>query len=116
MPLHTTNTTTEASRCPRCERPNDCVLARDGSAASEACWCRRESFPLGLIEASSGPQRGDRCICRSCLQAWRLEHSGHSGPLDHDEREASGRRERGSHPDARPTEADEVHDADRPLD
>jgi hypothetical protein len=113
MPL---NTTTEANRCPRCKQPNDCVLARDGSASSEACWCRRESFPLGLIEAPSGQYYANRCICRSCLQAWRLEHPERPGHLDHDERETSRRGQRVSHPDARPNEADEVHDADRRLD
>lgn len=111
------NTTTEASRCPRCEQPNECVLARDGSAASEECWCRRESFPLGLIEASSGQDRGERCICRACLQAWRPEHVEHpEHPDDHDECQASPGLDRVSHPDARPAEADEVSDADRHLD
>jgi len=99
LPLRTT---TEASRCPRCEQPNDCALARDESGASKACWCRRESFPLGLLETSSGQDRGERCICRSCLQAWRLEHPG--------------RLDRLSSPDALPTEANELNDADRNLD
>jgi len=115
MPL---NTTTEAGRCPRCEQPNECVLARDGSASSEICWCQRESFPLGLIEASSGQDRGRRCICLSCVRAW---HCAHVEELDRDERGASPRPERPrpdrvAPPDARPNEADELHDADQTHD
>jgi hypothetical protein len=62
----------DPSRCAICGEPNECALAGEPTAGEvrEPCWCVREVFPEAVLERVADAERGRRCVCRRCLQAW----------------------------------------------
>ena len=54
----------DPSRCPLCDRPNDCALASAETAPTPACWCRAERFRETLLAQAPATA----CICRRCLR------------------------------------------------
>jgi len=62
--------------CPLCGADNQCLMARPGYHNPRDCWCMTldERLPEELLELVPAEQRGQRCICQACVQAyWRGE-------------------------------------------
>lgn len=52
----------DPTRCPLCERPNECGAAR-GAAT---CWCFTAVIPADVVARVPPEDRGVRCVCASC--------------------------------------------------
>jgi prepilin-type N-terminal cleavage/methylation domain-containing protein/prepilin-type processing-associated H-X9-DG protein len=61
------------SRCPLCGGPNACLLASP-VAFKGRCWCTREEFPPQLLARVPEHLRNRACICRLCLEEFRLKN------------------------------------------
>jgi hypothetical protein len=57
--------------CPICNKDNQCGV--EAGQAIEACWCSKADFPKELFAQVSKEQLGKSCICKSCLDKWKLQ-------------------------------------------
>lgn len=53
---------TDASRCPRCEQNNGCVMAA-GQNEAHRCWCAHIEVGEAVLREI---EVNDRCLCRAC--------------------------------------------------
>lgn len=53
--------------CPICQEPNGC------DSSSEKCWCYTIEIPRGLLARVPEELKGQACICKKCIEAYRLE-------------------------------------------
>lgn len=58
--------------CPLCGKVNDCLLAAR-VAGRQPCWCAHEEFPAELLDRVPVNLRHRACICKTCLEKFRLE-------------------------------------------
>jgi len=58
--------------CPLCGGPNECRLCSP-VASKGPCWCVQEDFPAELLARVPENLRNRACVCRSCVQKFRLE-------------------------------------------
>lgn len=61
-------------QCPLCGQANDCLLCAP-IAYKGQCWCSHEEIPAELLERVPEAFRNRACVCRSCLEKFRLEKS-----------------------------------------
>lgn len=55
-------------QCPLCQKYNHCA-----SVSKQPCWCMTEHFPKGIFEKLSREQIKKACICKKCLEKFRLQ-------------------------------------------
>jgi len=53
------------AHCPLCGEVNECAVEKGGD--SGRCWCREETFPLGLEESLPVEVSRMICLCRRCV-------------------------------------------------
>jgi hypothetical protein len=66
------NHSSEAGRCPLCGQPNECQLCAD-TAYKGPCWCAKVEIPRALFARVPVELRNRACICRTCIESFRLE-------------------------------------------
>jgi prepilin-type N-terminal cleavage/methylation domain-containing protein/prepilin-type processing-associated H-X9-DG protein len=71
MNLTHNQTPIDTGQCPLCHQPNDCQLCT-GSAYKGSCWCARVEIPDGLLAQVPVELRNRTCICRGCIESFRL--------------------------------------------
>jgi hypothetical protein len=59
----------DPTRCPLCDQPNACALAKSGAAARAECWCAARPFPAALLARLPAASVGRACICQACQRA-----------------------------------------------
>lgn len=64
--------TFDPASCPLCGRANDCLLCSP-VAYKGRCWCAQEEIPAELLDRVPEPLRNRACICRRCLENFRLK-------------------------------------------
>ena len=64
---------TALKHCPFCEQPNLCGAGQPG-----ACWFASAdvSFPAEMLELLAKEKRGQRCVCRGCVEAYHANPEG----------------------------------------
>jgi len=62
----------DPAHCPLCGQANQCLLSSP-AAYKGPCWCTREEFPAELLARVPEPLRNRACICRDCLEKFRME-------------------------------------------
>ena len=75
--------------CPLCGGANDCQLASP-VAYKGPCWCAHEEFSAELLARVPENFRNRACICRSCVEKFRLEQSLPAPRPPHAARRAPG--------------------------
>jgi len=57
--------------CPLCGQPNQCAMhaQRDGTHASQACWCTQVKIGADLLDRIPDQARGQACVCAACVRA-----------------------------------------------
>ncbi|MGO8763640.1 MAG: cysteine-rich CWC family protein [Limisphaerales bacterium] len=60
--------------CPLCGGANDCQLCSP-AAYKGPCWCAREEIPAELLARVPENFRNRACLCRSCINSFRLENN-----------------------------------------
>ncbi|MCZ2257378.1 cysteine-rich CWC family protein [Sporosarcina sp. G11-34] len=58
--------------CPLCNQSNNCCNSKDKSLG--ICWCNEESFPREIFNQVPPDQLRKLCICKSCLEKFKIEH------------------------------------------
>jgi len=58
--------------CPLCGGANACQLCSPAAYKGQ-CWCAREEFPAELLARVPENLRNRACVCRACLEEFRLE-------------------------------------------
>ncbi|MCK8060143.1 MULTISPECIES: cysteine-rich CWC family protein [unclassified Fusibacter] len=58
--------------CPICGKENGCAFMTGEDPKS--CWCMTIKVPKGLLEQIPPEKRGESCVCRSCVTAYKKEH------------------------------------------
>jgi len=66
--------TIESGHCPLCGQPNDCQLC-SVSAHKGLCWCARVDIPGDLLARVPVELRDRACICRGCIESFRLKQA-----------------------------------------
>jgi prepilin-type N-terminal cleavage/methylation domain-containing protein/prepilin-type processing-associated H-X9-DG protein len=84
-PLHLFN----PSQCPLCGEANDCQLCSPATYKGQ-CWCAHEEIPAELLARIPENLRNRACICRACLEKFRLEKKTAEPRPPHAVRRASG--------------------------
>lgn len=51
--------------CPICQQANICAV--DAGKDPLTCWCMLTKIPKGLLEQIPKEQRGQSCVCQSCI-------------------------------------------------
>jgi hypothetical protein len=62
---------TGPEQCPLCGKPNDCLLCSPVVYKGQ-CWCTHEEIPTELLARVPDEFRNRACICRSCIEKFRL--------------------------------------------
>lgn len=62
----------DPSQCPLCGGPNNCQLCSPATYKGQ-CWCVHEEMPAELLSRVPAERRNRACICRPCLEKFRLE-------------------------------------------
>ncbi len=62
----------EKDHCPICGGVNQCQPEMAERCQDGPCWCRAEKFPAALLARLPEEERGQRCICHSCLRAFEV--------------------------------------------
>jgi prepilin-type N-terminal cleavage/methylation domain-containing protein/prepilin-type processing-associated H-X9-DG protein len=62
----------DPNRCPLCGEPNECQLCSP-AAYKGACWCAAVEIPAALLARVPAELRDRACVCRRCVEAFRLE-------------------------------------------
>jgi len=75
--------------CPLCGGVNDCQLAAP-VAFPGRCWCAHEEIPAELLARVPEHFRGRACICRPCVEKFRLEKNFSLPRAPHATRRAPG--------------------------
>jgi hypothetical protein len=63
----------ETTICPLCHRDNGCMMHE-----SDRCWCMDITVPQGLIDLVPPELQRQACICRSCIDRYKLDPAGFS--------------------------------------
>lgn len=58
---HNSNDTT---KCPLCDKPNDCAVA--AGQDPESCWCMTAAMSPSALESIPAEAQGKVCICARC--------------------------------------------------
>jgi hypothetical protein len=66
---------TDTSRCPLCDRPNDCQLCTP-NAYKGPCWCARVEIPEALLARVPMERRNQTCICQECVMEFHRAKQG----------------------------------------
>jgi len=61
------------ARCPLCDGPNDCQLASPAAWKGQ-CWCAPEEIPRALLARVPENLHNRACICRRCVEEFRLRN------------------------------------------
>ena len=64
----------DPARCPLCGGSNACLLA-SSVAYKGQCWCAHEEIPAALLARVPEHLRNRACICRRCVEEFRLKNS-----------------------------------------
>jgi len=64
----------DSGQCPLCRQPNDCQLCTL-SAGKGPCWCVRVEIPDELLARVPVEFRNRACICRNCVESFRLKQA-----------------------------------------
>lgn len=60
-----------AGTCPICGKSNSCHNL--AGQKDEPCWCSNEVFPKEIFEIVPYEQLGKSCICKECLNEFKLK-------------------------------------------
>jgi hypothetical protein len=60
------------AHCPLCGGANACLLCSPVAYKGQ-CWCAHEDFPAELLACVPENLRNRACVCRSCVEKFRLE-------------------------------------------
>jgi len=60
------------AECPLCGGDNDCQLCAPVAYKGQ-CWCAHEDMPAELLARVPDNLRHRACICRACVQKFRME-------------------------------------------
>lgn len=60
------------AECPLCGGPNECLLCSPAAHKGQ-CWCMHEEIPAELLARVPEPLRNRACICRECVEKFRME-------------------------------------------
>lgn len=69
----TTKNQRDTTICPLCHRDNGCMMHE-----SDRCWCMDITVPQGLIDLVPPELQRQACICRSCIDRYKLDPAGFS--------------------------------------
>ena len=60
------------AQCPLCGGSNECLLCSPVAYKGQ-CWCVQEDFPAELLARVPENLRNRACVCRACVEKFRLE-------------------------------------------
>jgi hypothetical protein len=62
----------DAGRCPLCGQPNGCQLCTVADYKG-SCWCAKVEISEALLAQVPAELRNRACICRACIESFRLQ-------------------------------------------
>jgi hypothetical protein len=68
------NLSFDARKCPLCGQPNECQLTT-ASPWKGPCWCAKLEIPEALLAQVPAELRNRACLCRSCIESFRLKEA-----------------------------------------
>ncbi|MCW5867438.1 MAG: cysteine-rich CWC family protein [Candidatus Eremiobacteraeota bacterium] len=57
--------TTDPSRCPICQQPNDCTLL----SGQKECWCFKQAISPEILDRVPVSKLNSTCICQRCANS-----------------------------------------------
>jgi hypothetical protein len=80
----------DARQCPLCGHANECQLCT-GAGWKGPCWCAAVEIPDTLLAQVPPELRNRACVCRACIESFRLKETKKANAASGDDSAGAGK-------------------------